>query len=320
MRILGNDMIAKGMTVAIVTMNRPTELRVCLTSLIKQTILPERVIVIDNDPGRSASTICNDFKSTLSIEYSNEKQKGVAYARNLALRRCQTKYLAFVDDDCRLDRAWVEVASKGIRKTRCVYLLGESLMQGPSNIIAESQFVRQAYWFHYKIPPSGQTNPYIFDTKNVVLRYDFIIRNRIIFNPEFCINRYDSSDTDFGFKLHSRGQRGKYEPRMIVYHKETGTVVSFFKKAFTRGRLGLLLARRLKFKNKLLIEKHANWRVYFRDAKEYWPQEYPRYLPYMSSRGRIRKFCVFLLIKLYDLLYLRGYIHQAKILRADTVS
>ena len=308
-------MIAKDITVAIVTMSRPALLRTCLTSLIHQTILPKRIIIIDNDPNHSASLIYNEFKSSLPVEYSIEKKAGVAYARNLALHMCRTKYLAFVDDDCRLDKRWVEIAIGTMNKTRSIYLLGESLLENQSSIIAESQFVRQAYWFHYRIPPSKSTNPYIFDTKNVVIRNDYILRNHILFNPEFCITRYDSSDTDFGFKIHSGRRSGKFEPNMIVYHKETENIISFIKKAFTRGRLGFLLAQRLKFKNKLLIVKHANWRVYFRDAREYWPQEYPRYVSYMLSRQRIKRLQVFLLIKLYDLLYLRGYIYQSKIVQ-----
>ncbi len=95
-------------SIAIVTKNRPVKLRRCLESILKQSMLPDVVIIVDNDTKKSAKKVAFSFRKNLNLVYMVEPKPGVAQARNRVLVTCKTFYLGFVDDDCVLDKKWVE--------------------------------------------------------------------------------------------------------------------------------------------------------------------------------------------------------------------
>lgn len=103
------------LTIAVCTYRRFDWLDQCLDSLRQQT-LPQSeyaVIVVDNSlqPEQSLS-----FRDSLAdfpnLEYVITEQSGLSFARNQALKRCQTPLIAFLDDDALACPKWAsEVVS-----------------------------------------------------------------------------------------------------------------------------------------------------------------------------------------------------------------
>lgn len=101
-------------TVAVLTYRRPVDLRAVLPMLLDQvrevSATPGRryladVLVVDNDPERSAEAVVAGFAGA---RYAAEPTPGIAAARNRALdEAADARLLAFIDDDERPADGWL---------------------------------------------------------------------------------------------------------------------------------------------------------------------------------------------------------------------
>lgn len=97
-------------TAAVCTKDRPDMLRRCLDSL---TALAEwtgrepafRILVVDNAPSDDATQLAVGMFP--GVEYAREPRPGLDFARNRAIRRCETELIAYVDDDAVVDGGWL---------------------------------------------------------------------------------------------------------------------------------------------------------------------------------------------------------------------
>ena len=99
------------LTIAVCTYNRFDQLEKCLDSLKKQTLRESeyKILVVDNslNPERS-----RDFRDSLegfsNLEYLITDRCGIGYARTVAMKNCNTEFLAYTDDDCLVPPDWAE--------------------------------------------------------------------------------------------------------------------------------------------------------------------------------------------------------------------
>jgi len=82
----------------------------CLDALKKQntSLNDVEVIIVDNSlqPDKSAE-FKNNIKGIPNLSYYITNKSGLSYARNYAIEKCQTKYIAFIDDDSILHPDWL---------------------------------------------------------------------------------------------------------------------------------------------------------------------------------------------------------------------
>jgi len=88
---------AEGVSILIATDRRLEKLRRCIQSLHTHIASDKEIIVVDNDPARSARTICLDFPDILYA--APVLRLGVAAARNLGARLASFPNLLVIDDD-----------------------------------------------------------------------------------------------------------------------------------------------------------------------------------------------------------------------------
>jgi GT2 family glycosyltransferase len=102
---------AVSIAVAVCTRERPEQLACVLDSLTRQTLSAERVIVVDNAPTspRTAQLVRERHPA---CRYVVEPVQGLDFARNRALRTCDTSVLAFTDDDVVLSPDWIEATAR----------------------------------------------------------------------------------------------------------------------------------------------------------------------------------------------------------------
>jgi len=101
--------------VAVVTYRRPGELAELLPLLDRQRAGAEartpwtvRLLVVDNDPGRSAWAVCA-AAGLAALRYVHEPVPGIAAARNRALAEAaRDDVLVFIDDDERPTAGWLD--------------------------------------------------------------------------------------------------------------------------------------------------------------------------------------------------------------------
>ncbi|MDB5110429.1 MAG: glycosyl transferase family 2 [Mucilaginibacter sp.] len=98
-------------TVVIPTYRRPKLLTKCLAALNHQTFARNEyeVIVISDGPDEiTAKAIGADPKYALVKFLSTAEKKGPAAARNMGWLQAKGKLIAFTDDDCLPDQAWLQ--------------------------------------------------------------------------------------------------------------------------------------------------------------------------------------------------------------------
>jgi hypothetical protein len=101
-------------TVAVPTYRRPDELRALLPLLLAQVSevcsapgsrYVADVLVVDNDPGRSAAAVVT---ATVGVRYAAESTPGIAAVRNRAMDEAAgARLLTFIDDDERPAEGWL---------------------------------------------------------------------------------------------------------------------------------------------------------------------------------------------------------------------
>lgn len=229
--------MTQNLTIAITTYRRPEMLTHCLDSLLSQTQLPQNIIIIDNDPKFSAKSIVQNYQNKLPLTYLNEKKKGTPYARNCALTNCHTSYLAFIDDDCVVNKNWYSRASLYIKTHKFNYITGQSQLLNKSNLCAQGQFYNQQTWFKDELQKTP-FSPFLFDTKNIVINMDVIHKYKLKFNAIYSnFNFSGFEDTDMGFQFAKHGLYGTYNSNLIIYHQEPSQFLNSIKKAYYRGCL-----------------------------------------------------------------------------------
>jgi glycosyltransferase involved in cell wall biosynthesis len=96
-------------SVILCTHDRTEYLKGSVPALLDLDYPRYEIIVVDNAPSTTATF---DFISTRygdepRIRYVREDQAGLSWARNCGIRNTQAEYIAFTDDDARVDREWL---------------------------------------------------------------------------------------------------------------------------------------------------------------------------------------------------------------------
>ena len=104
-----------GLSVSVVvcTYNRVEILGGALQTLQAQSAPVDRfeVIVVDNNSSDETSSIVERFRETMAnLHYVFEPERGLSHARNRGWREAKGKYVAYVDDDCRMPVDWLNHA------------------------------------------------------------------------------------------------------------------------------------------------------------------------------------------------------------------
>lgn len=92
-------------SVIVCTRDRTDQLRSCLEAIAGLRTKPIEVLVVDNCPSDgSTRALCEE----LPVRYVREPLPGQARARNRGLAECRGEVVAFTDDDCVVDPAWLD--------------------------------------------------------------------------------------------------------------------------------------------------------------------------------------------------------------------
>src|SRR5690349_8782081 len=96
-------------SIIIPTYNRPAPLEQCLKALSQLDYPRDRfeVVVVDDGSTISPAGIVEGFCSRLDIRMLRQANAGPAAARNLGAQEAKGQILAFTDDDCLPDPAWL---------------------------------------------------------------------------------------------------------------------------------------------------------------------------------------------------------------------
>ena len=109
--------MTEAISAIIPTVGRPELLRLCLESLVKQTVRVSEVIVVHCGDDEETFNVTNDpcwREAGLEVRYFHYGERNCAQQRNFAIERAKYDNLLLIDDDVEVEPNWVEELFKPI--------------------------------------------------------------------------------------------------------------------------------------------------------------------------------------------------------------
>lgn len=185
--------------VIIPTMGRREYLLQVMEDLKNQTLLPQKVVVVEQDPGKGSATDLpelNENSWPFEVIHVFTHRTGACNARNLALDRVDADWVFFADDDNRMESDVLEKAIKEINRLG-VELLTLNYRQEGEPLI-------------FKYTKQWGT----FGAGNSIVVGKFA--NHIRFDPALEFGY--GEDIDYGMQLREAGCDIIYHPKIQILH------------------------------------------------------------------------------------------------------
>lgn len=183
-------------SVAVPTYRRPAELATLLDLILKQLRdLPAddvRILVVDNDPDRSAQPVVAACGSE-AVSYRRESRPGVAAVRNRALREAWNEdVLIFIDDDQLPGDGWLRGLVSTWQRSAGGSVAGPVVSELPAD--ADS-WIRDGGFFNRSYRDSLTTGDEIDEvaTTNLLLDMAAIRSRNLIFDERFGLSGGEDS-------------------------------------------------------------------------------------------------------------------------------
>ncbi len=115
-------------SVAVVTADRPRQLRRCLESIAGLSRPPEELVVVDGGRDASARPVVGEFGCGFAVRYFRGESRGVAALRNVAVRAAAGDIIAFLDDDATVDPGWLDRLERAFLRDPEIGLAGGAIL------------------------------------------------------------------------------------------------------------------------------------------------------------------------------------------------
>lgn len=214
--------ITKNVSVVILTKNRAALLRKCLRSLMKQSIMPTEIVIVNNASTDRTSQVIQQFSGRLPIKPFVTSSSGYPKLYNFAAHQTTQPIVAFLDDDCVADQHWVEaILAAHERKFAAVY-------QGISYSLPDDNIYAAIMGDHYQNWLKAHTMPdtllmTVMDNKNCSIPRRILFKYGL-FNESLHTG---SEDIELAKRLRRQNVPIFLNPNMIAYHHERDTLNGF---------------------------------------------------------------------------------------------
>ncbi|MFH0984770.1 MAG: glycosyltransferase [Candidatus Omnitrophota bacterium] len=197
--------------------NAEKTLSACLEAVFRQTYPVVEVAVVDDG---STDRTC-DIASSYGVRlFRHETNKGLAAARNTALKNMNTEFVASLDADCVADHDWLSRLMSRFDDPNICGMGGKLLESKTSSVFDEWRAVHmKQYW-----EPENKVPEFLFGA-NTVLRRQVVLD--VGFYDETLKNNYE--DVNLSRRLMGTGQVLGYEAGAIAHHLKRDDIFSLFK-------------------------------------------------------------------------------------------
>jgi GT2 family glycosyltransferase len=208
-------------TVVIVNWNSGRYLGECLRHLENQTCPPTQVFLVDNASTDGSAKIAGEFPSVTLIP--SPVNLGFAAGNNLALRCCDTEFVALLNPDAYPEPDWLERLVAAARARPDVAAFGSrqtSLNRpGPLDGIGDTYHITGRVWRERYLAPETPADLLpceIFSpcAAAALYRRDALMKCGLFDEDYFCY----VEDVDLGFRLRLAGHKSWYVPEAVVRH------------------------------------------------------------------------------------------------------
>ncbi len=221
----------KFVSVIIPTYNRNDLLKNCLQSF-ENINYPKKdfeVIVVDDGSidGTEEFMINNKNKFDFNLVSIRQKNKGPAAARNLGIAKSQGELIAFTDDDCVVEKDWLD---EYVRSFDEVHIGG---VGGATKHNMRGVFCEFMDFYKVMDPMVENSEVLYLITANACYRRDAILA---VNGFEEKIRNPGGEDPDLSMKIKEKGYKLLFNPNCVVYHFHKNNLKSFYRTFFNYGR------------------------------------------------------------------------------------
>ncbi len=207
----------------------------CLESLIAQSRPPDEIIVVDDGSSDRTAEILSSHRDVKVITL--KQNRGVAHARNVLINNASGEVIVFIDADAIADLNLVQELG-GAYEAGVAGVGGRAIEQNGDSLADRWRRLHasQGYGNEHKSNVAflwGVCSSYLRD----------VLLEAGGFDERF---RTNGEDTEMGFRLESMGKRLDYNPKAIVHHQRTDTIISLCKMMFRWYYWGYIAMRKVR--------------------------------------------------------------------------
>lgn len=216
-----------GVSVVIPNYNGKKYLETCMNSLMKQSLKPEEIIIVDNaSKDGSVEYIKQNFKDKVTLICLNENY-GFSKAVNEGIRNSKSDFVALLNNDTELDEKWLEELYKCIQKDENIFSCCSKMLRFTErNIIDDAGDEYTLFGWGNKIGDGKQSEIYdedreVFSSCAGAAIYRKSILQKIgLFDENFFAYL---EDMDISYRARVYGYKNYYASKAKVYHIGSAT-------------------------------------------------------------------------------------------------
>ena len=220
--------MTKKVTVIIVNWNGEKFLEQCLAALMQQTVMPHKIIVVDNASSDSSCEIVHQFPLVQLLKL--DQNTGFARGNNLAIEIAvkDSEWIALLNPDAFAEPNWLEELLAATECHPTFDVFGSKLIKAeyPTTLdgIGDAYHISGRVWrighnAHIAEYPQDKYEIFSPCAAAALYRRDALLTCNGFDEDYFCY----VEDVDLGFRLRLNGYRSLFVPQSVVYHIGSGT-------------------------------------------------------------------------------------------------
>lgn len=235
-------------SVIVATCDRPEVLRACLESLLAQTLPAQRIVVVDDRPGKVETPAVLAELDDPTLQYVVGPSAGLAAAHNAGLACVHTPFVAFTDDDVVADPRWLERLQAGFADAAVTCVTGRIVpyeLETPAQVLLEcyAGFDKGSERRVFDLGPNRPADPlFPFTAGTLGSGANMAFRRSALdqaggFDPVLGTGTRARGGDDLSafFEVIQRGGRLVYEPGAVVRHRHAREMDALDRQVFAYG-------------------------------------------------------------------------------------
>ena len=193
------------LSIVIPVFNEQNHIKACLMAIAAQSVMPDEVVVVDNNSTDETASIARQFAF---VKLIRQKKQGVLYAKNKGFDSASGDIIGRIDADSLLPPRWVEIVKQEMHDRNYAAITGPvSYYDMP---LPETNY-KLDHWMRASIYNWSPKSPFLFGSNMAVRRSVWMImKDRI------CFDTYMHEDLDLAIHLHKTGFKILYSSRLLA--------------------------------------------------------------------------------------------------------
>lgn len=216
-----------GVSVVIPNYNGKKYLETCMESLMKQSLKPDEIIIVDNaSKDGSIDYIKNEFKDNVTLICLNENY-GFSKAVNEGIKKSKSEFVVLLNNDTEVDEKWMEELYNCIQKDEKIFSCSSKMIRFTQrDIIDDAGDEYTLLGWSKKIGDGKVVSKYdndeeVFSSCAGAAIYRQSILDEIgLFDEEFFAYL---EDMDLSYRARIYGYKNYYASKAKVYHIGSAT-------------------------------------------------------------------------------------------------